>query len=191
MVAATGGDGLIILGGYLRHLLRSGLVGMHITDYLHEKRVPFEPLAHAPAFTAQRLAKYLRVPGKRVAKCVMLRGGGSYLVAVLPATCHVDTERLGGTLHAPVRIADDREIAAVFSDCEWGVVPAFGAVYGLVTLLEATFPADALVVLPGNTRVESVRLRCSEFERLEKPRRLHFARDNDNPPRPAPLRDVS
>jgi Ala-tRNA(Pro) deacylase len=164
---------------------------MRITDYLHERRIPFEQLAHAPAFTAQRLAKCLRVPGAQVAKCVMLRVGGCYFIAVLPAIHQVDTERLGGALRTPVRIANDREFAAIFRDCEWGVVPAFGAAYGLSTLLEATVPADALVVLPGNTHVESIRLRCSDFECLERPRRLHFAREDDGPPRPARLRDVS
>jgi Ala-tRNA(Pro) deacylase len=164
---------------------------MQITNYLHEQRIAFERLAHAPAFTAQRLAKYLRLPGDLVAKCVLLRGGGSFLVAVLPACCQLDTERLGGALHAPVRIADHREIAAIFSDCEWGVVSAFGAAYGLATLLEATVPADALIVLPGNTHFESVRLQCRDFERLERPRRLRFARENDAPPGRAPLRDVS
>jgi Ala-tRNA(Pro) deacylase len=164
---------------------------MRITDYLQQQRIPFEPLAHAPAFTAQRLAKYLRVPGEQIGKPVLLCCGGSFVVAVLPATAQVDTERLGIALHAPVRVADERELAAVFRDCEWGVVPAFGGAYGLATLLEAAVPADALVVLPANTHVESIRLRCRDFEHLERPRRLPFARANDDPPRPARLRDVS
>ena len=36
---------------------------MRIPSLLQDERVAFEPVPHAPAFTAQRLAKYLRAPG--------------------------------------------------------------------------------------------------------------------------------
>jgi Ala-tRNA(Pro) deacylase len=164
---------------------------MHITEFLHEKRVAFDYLPHPPAFTAQRLAKYLRVPGGQVVKAVLLRGGSNSFVALLPATCHVDTDRLSGALRTPIRIAKDREIAEVFRDCEWGVVSPFGGWYGLATLLEDTIAPDAAMVLEANTHVEAIRLRCQDFERLERPRRLRFARKDDGGPGPARLRDVS
>jgi Ala-tRNA(Pro) deacylase len=149
---------------------------MRIADFLEEKQVAFEYLPHPPAFTAHKLAKYLHIPGVQVAKCVLLRGPAGYLIAVLPATCRVDTERLGLALDGPVRVAADREMAEVFRDCEWGVVPPFGTLYGLATVLEASIAADALLVMETNTHVEAVRLHCRDFERLERPRRLPFAR---------------
>jgi Ala-tRNA(Pro) deacylase len=149
---------------------------MRIAEFLHEKCVPFEYLPHAPAFTAHRLAKYLRVPGEQVAKCVLLRGPVGYFVAVLPANYRVDTERIGSALNGPVRLAADREAADVFRDCEWGVVSPFGGLYGLPTLLEESIGPDASLVVEANTHVEAVRLRCRDFERLERPRRLAFAK---------------
>jgi Ala-tRNA(Pro) deacylase len=149
---------------------------MRIADFLAQERVAFEPLPHPPAFTAQKRAKSLHVAGSRVAKSVLLRGPGGYLLAVLPATHTVDTDVLAGALGGPVRLAGDREIAEVFRDCEWGVVPPFGALYGLPTLLDDSLPPDALLVLQTNTHVDAVRLRCEDFERLERPRRLRFGR---------------
>jgi Ala-tRNA(Pro) deacylase len=149
---------------------------MRIDDFLAARRVAFEPLPHPPAFTAQQRAKVLHVPGALVAKCVLLHGPGGLLLAVLPATHQIDAEQLAHDLGGPVRLADDRELAAVFRDCEWGVVPPFGALYGLPTLLDDSFPAEALIVFMGQTHVEAVRVRCRDFERLERPRRLRFAR---------------
>jgi Ala-tRNA(Pro) deacylase len=148
---------------------------MRIADFLAEQRVPFEPLPHPPAFTAQKRAKWLRVPGAQVAKCVLLCGPDGYVLAVLPATHHVDTEALSEHLGGPVRLAGDREIAEVFRDCEWGVVPPFGTLYGLPTLLDDSLHPDALLVLETHTHVDAVRLHCGDFERLERPRRLRFA----------------
>jgi Ala-tRNA(Pro) deacylase len=149
---------------------------MRIVDLLAAQRIDFEPLPHPPAFTAQKLAKYLHVSGHQVAKSVLLLGPAGYLLAVLPATHQIDTEALTRELGGPVRLASDREMAEVFRDCEWGVAPPFGTLYGLPTLLDESIPAEAHVVFETHTRVQAIRLRCRDFERLERPRRLRFAR---------------
>jgi Ala-tRNA(Pro) deacylase len=151
-------------------------VVMRIGDYLTEQRIAFDRLLHPPAFTAQKRAKYLRVSGKQVAKCVLLVGSSGYLLAVLLSTEHVDTKALGELLGGSVRLAYDKELAEVFRDCEWGVVPPFGTLYGIPTLLDDAIGPDALIVLETDAQSEAVRLRCADFERLEKPRRLRFAR---------------
>lgn len=155
---------------------------MHIAQFLSEQRIAFESLLHPPAFTAQKRAKCLHIPGRQVAKSVLLVGGG-YFLAVLPATHVIDTQELARHLDRPVRLADDRELAETFPDCEWGVVPPFGTLYGLPTLLEDSLPSDALLVFEGNSHAEAIRLRCRDFERLERPRRLRFAhpRDKERP----------
>jgi Ala-tRNA(Pro) deacylase len=149
---------------------------MRLPDFLAAQRVPFETLVHPPAFTAQKLAKFLHVPGREVAKSVLLAGPEGYLLAVLPATHRVDTDQLARELAGPVRLADDREIGRVFRDCEWGAVPPFGRLYGLSTLLDEAIAPEAHIVFEANTHAEAIRMRCCDFEQLERPRRLRFAR---------------
>jgi Ala-tRNA(Pro) deacylase len=153
---------------------------MRISDYLTAQRIEFERLPHPPAFSAQKRAKYLRLPGRQVAKSVLLAGPSGYLLAVLPATHHVDTKALTEHLGGTVRLANGREIADVFRDCEWGVVSPFGTRYGLSTLLDDSIPSDAPLVLETHTQFESIRLLCRDFERLEQPRRLPFASSSRN-----------
>jgi Ala-tRNA(Pro) deacylase len=148
---------------------------MRIVEFLTEQHVVYEELLHPPAFSAQKRAKYLRVPGSRVAKCVLFRGPTGRFLAVLPATHTADLDRLGTHLGGPVRLADDNELAGIFHDCEWGVVPPFGILYGLPTILDDSLAADSLLIFEGHTHVEAIRIRCADFERLENPRRLAFA----------------
>lgn len=147
-----------------------------VPPILTESRLPYEIILHPPAYTAQKRAHMLHVPGSQVAKCVLLKGPAGYLVAVLPATRHVDAARLSDVLGGPVRLADAREVADVFRDCEWGVAAPFGTRYGLPTLLDDSLAADAWVVFEVNTHTEAVRMRCRDFEELEQPRRLRLAR---------------
>jgi Ala-tRNA(Pro) deacylase len=149
---------------------------MSLPQFLLEHQVPFETIYHAPAFSAQKRAKYLHTPGKRVAKCVLLVRASGHLLAVLPATQQIDMERLQLAFGEPLRFANDDEIAAVFPDCEWGVVPPFGSLYGVSTALEASVDSEALLVFEGHLHAESIRLLCRDYESLEHPQRLAFVR---------------
>jgi Ala-tRNA(Pro) deacylase len=149
---------------------------MRVLQFLSQQQIDFEPLVHPPAFTAQRRAKYLQISGKQVAKALLLHGPDGFLVAVLPATHQIDWEALAKSLGGPVRLAETQEIGEVFPDCEWGVVPPFGALYGLPTLLDDAVHPDSFIVFEANTHAEAIRMSCRDFEQLEQPRRLRFAR---------------
>src|SRR5262249_21105128 len=146
---------------------------MRLAEFLEQQHVRFETLVHPPAFTAQKRAKFLHVSGQRVAKAVLLKGPAGHFLAILPATHHIDTKALAREVGGPVRLADDREIADVSRDCEWGVVLPFGALYGLPTVLEQELSPDLLMVFEAQSHAEAIRMRCGDFERLERPRRLH------------------
>lgn len=154
---------------------------MRIPEFLAEQQVAFESLLHPPAFTAQKRAKYLHVPGSRVAKSVLLAGPHGPFLAVLPATRLVDTEALARELAGPVRLATAGEVAEVFRDCEWGAVPPFGSLYGLPTVLDEELRPEELILFEGHFHMQAVRLLCRDFERLERPRRLNFARRAPTP----------
>jgi Ala-tRNA(Pro) deacylase len=148
---------------------------MRVPLFLADHRVAFERLYHAPAYTAQRRAKYLCVPGRQVVKSVLLRAPAGYLLAVLPADARVDLAALGQALGCLVRLAKEEEIPGLFRDCEWGALPPFGSLYGLVTVLEASLDPEATIVFEGHSHGEAIRMRCRDYERLERPRRLSFA----------------
>lgn len=145
---------------------------MRITELLTERRLPYESQPHALAFTAQMRAKYLGVPGSRVAKAVLLQGPQGPILAVLPACRRLNLPAIESFLGGSVRLAKDDEVAATFPDCEWGVVPPFGILYGVPTLLDDSFAASDRLVFKGHTHVEGVWLSCRDFEQLERPHRL-------------------
>ena|SRR5258707_7847438 len=148
---------------------------MRVADYLADKTISYETLLHPPAFTAQKRAKFLRLSGREVAKSVLLFGPREYLLAVLPATKHIDTGRLAEALGGPVRLANNEEVARIFWDCEWGVVPPFGSLYALPTVLDDSLSPDTLMVFEANTHGEAIRMLCRDYERLVKPQRLRFS----------------
>ena len=149
---------------------------MTIRSYLQSRAVDFDFLLHRPTHSATHLAGSLHVPGRSVAKGVLIRAGDGYVLAVLPATRRVDMARLAEVLGvADCRIADETEVEQVFSDCEPGALPPFGRLYGLTTVLDLSLALGADVTFVANMRHEGVRMRFADYEAIEEPLEARFS----------------
>lgn len=148
---------------------------MRVRHFLEDNEVPFETLYHPPAYTSQRRAKWLHTSGQSVAKAVLLATPSRYVVAVLPATHHIELETAALRLGEPVRLADEDEIGMFFGDCEAGGVAPFGKLYGLTTILDSAMDPDATVVFAAQRHALAIRMRLRDFQRLEKPHSFAFS----------------
>jgi Ala-tRNA(Pro) deacylase len=149
---------------------------MLVPQFLTDRDVRFETMLHPPAFTAQKLAKYLHVPGRYVVKSVLLVGEGGFYLAVLPAPRQVDLDAIARELGSPVRLAGTEEIVERFPGCEWGALTPFGHLYNLTTLLDASIPSEGVIVFEAGQHMVAIRMTASDYLRLENPRRFAFAR---------------
>jgi Ala-tRNA(Pro) deacylase len=149
---------------------------MRVAQFLTDQHVAFETMVHPPAFTAQKRAKFLHIPGRHVIKCVLLASENRFFLAVLPATQQVDLEALASRLGSSLRLASEQEIAQHFRDCEYGALTPFGSLYGFPTLLEDAIDPESLIVFEAQRHAVAIRMRCRDFEMLERPTRCRFAR---------------
>jgi Ala-tRNA(Pro) deacylase len=148
---------------------------MRVPQFLADEHVVFETLVHPPAFTAQKRARFLHIPGRQVVKSVVLMTPRGPVLAVLPAPERVDLVKVAAVLECAVRLASEEEIVELFRDCERGALTPFGRLYGLSTLLDDGLAPDDLIVFEAQRHGVAVRMRCRDYERLEQPRRLALA----------------
>jgi Ala-tRNA(Pro) deacylase len=154
---------------------------MRVAQFLSDQKIAFEEMVHPPAFTSQKLARFLHISGWQVVKSVLLKGPQSFFLAVLPAAKLIDLPRIGMHLAGPVRLATVQELNEHFEDCEFGALMPFGRLYGLTTILEASIPLEATIVFEAQQHAIAIRMLCRDFLRLEGPERLFFARDHKRP----------
>lgn len=148
---------------------------MKLDDLLSSRRISYERLHHETAYTANRVAQALHVPGRKVAKCVLLRAGPGYVLAVVPASCQVDLKRLGDELgEENVAMASECEIEQVFPDCESGAMPPFGSLYHVPTFVDETLVHDDDIVFEAAKHNEAIRMRFRDYDELEHPIRRSF-----------------
>ncbi len=145
---------------------------MYILDFLRSRGVRHELLLYRPASSAAKRAANAHVPGQKVAKAVLVKAGDFFVLAVVPSTFLIDLARLGLIIGIPValvRLATPAELVATFHDCEPGVVPPFGRLYGLKTFVDSGLSASSDIVFGANTRHEGLRMRYDDFRALEEP----------------------
>jgi Ala-tRNA(Pro) deacylase len=150
---------------------------MNTAQFLQQHQVWCEVLPHYETYTAQEMAQELHVPGRQVAKTVLLRseGDGHYIVAVLPADMQIDLGKLSRVLGCNMSLASESEIANHCPDCEAGALPPFGSQYQMKTIVDESLASCDSIVFEGNTHHEAIRMRFQDFMDLEQPRMESFA----------------
>ena len=151
---------------------------MNVASFLETQKCWYEQVAHQPTYSAQRMAGQLHVPGREVAKAVLLRvkPKQDYIVAVLPANMVIDLDRAAKMLDVKrLELATEPEIATFCSDCEFGALPPFGSRYGLKTIVDSTLAEDDVILFEGNTHHDAIRMKFDDYRRLENPTVASFA----------------
>jgi Ala-tRNA(Pro) deacylase len=146
-----------------------------LRTYLDENKIPYTLMSHSPAYTAQAAAATLHVPGKELAKSVVVKSGEDAVLAVLPASFHVNLKKLGELVGKGARLASEQEFIGLFPDCELGAMPPLGQLYHLPVYVDKSLEADEEIVFNAGTHRDAIRMKFADFKRLANPRVADFA----------------
>ena len=148
-----------------------------LQEYLDEHRIKYQVLTHSTAYTAQEVAQAQHVPGKMVAKVVMVKKeNGTPVMLVLPASHKVDFVRLREVLgDARAELEQEREFRDLFPGCETGAEPPFGNLFNLDTVVDSALARDKELVFNAGSHWQTVRMRYADYARLVRPRVAEFA----------------
>ena len=139
-----------------------------LEEFLGARGARYESIAHEEAVTAQEGAAATHVSGWSWAKVVIVKEREGYAMAVLPACCAIDMNRLKGLIGLG-------EIRKAFPGCELGAVPPFGRLFGVPTLVEEALVDQGDIAMPAGDHRSAIRMRATEYLRLAEPRRGQFA----------------
>ena len=146
-----------------------------ISEFLERHHARYSVLTHPVAYTAQEQAAAAHVPGREWAKVVVCVADDRPVLAVLPAPLKVDFDRLRDATHASsLRMANEDELEALYTDCETGAMPPLGPLYGQEVVVDETLAQDRDIVFDAGSHRESIRMPYAEFERLVRPTIAEF-----------------
>jgi len=146
-----------------------------LQELLERHHVPYRMMPHAETSTAKETVRALCVPGEKMAKTVIVKAGGRYVMLVLPADERVDLAKVAALLGAnTVRLATEEEMHVLFPDCEVGAMPPFGGFYDLEEMVDHAMIQRREIVCEAGTHREAITLQTGDFMALTHPTIANF-----------------
>lgn len=142
-----------------------------IREFLDGNHVQYVTISHSPAYTASQVAESIHIPGKSLAKVVVVAADRRLAMVVVPATKDVDMIRLQEEIRSnDVRLADEAEFATRFEGCKLGAVPPFGNLFGVDTYLDRSFLTASHIAFNAGTHTDVIVMDFADYVRLARPR---------------------
>lgn len=142
-----------------------------LKKFLDEQGIRYVRVIHSPAYTSQEIAASAHVPGRELAKTVMVRLDGRMAMAVVPATRQIDLGKLKNATGADsAEIATEKDFRDTFPECEVGAMPPFGNLYNMKVIADQSLQEDETVAFNAGTHSELVKMDLADYKRLVKPK---------------------
>ena len=141
-------------------------IALSLKQYLDGRGVPYEVMPHERTLCSSATAHASSIDEDNLAKGVLMRREDGYLLAIVPASCHVQIEALGKWLQEPIELATETEASMIFGDCELGSVPPVADAYGLMAVLDDNFEGFSDIYFEGGDHCTLVHLTGRDFHRL-------------------------
>lgn len=147
-----------------------------LREFLDAKAIKYVSIAHSMAYTAQEIAAASHIPGKELAKTVMVKLDEKMAMAVLPASYKVDFDLLKKASGAgKAELAGEAEFTELFPECEVGAMPPFGNLYGMEVFVAESLAEDEEITFNAGSHTELIKLKYKDFEDIVQPAKLKFS----------------
>jgi len=141
-----------------------------LKEFLDTNNIKYISIFHSQAYTAQEVAASAHIPGRELAKTVMVKIDGKMAMAVLPASDKVDFSLLQEAAGASkVELASEHEFTDLFPGCQIGAIPPFGNLYEMQVIVDEKLTDENEIVFNAGSYTELITLHYEDFNRLVKP----------------------
>ena len=148
-----------------------------LQQYLEAQGVDYEVLRHAQTSTASRTAQESHISGNAIAKGVVVKHDAGYVLAVLPASHHINFKALSDQLHRSVELASEEDTGKLFDDCDLGAVPPVGTAYGVDVIVDDSLQSLEDVYFEGGDHSCLLHITGKQFGKMMNSARFgHFSR---------------
>ena len=150
--------------GIVKQFLEANDVAYQVFTYKHR------------CYRTVDILKVTPVPEWWVVKSIVVKEDGRFILAILQTRRWIEIARLKGELgNAGVRMAFEGELTGLFPECELGVVPPFGNLYGLEVWVDQPVTNNEKIVFKAGSHSETILINYKDFERLVRPKVAYFS----------------
>ncbi|PWU16823.1 MAG: deacylase [Verrucomicrobia bacterium] len=146
-----------------------------LKQFLDKEKIKYISIVHSTAYTAQEVAASAHIPGKELAKTIIVELDGEMAMAVLPANRKIVLQDLRDVTGSDqVKFACEDDFKQKFPECETGAMPPFGNLYGMDVYAAEALTRNDDIAFNAGSHTEVMKLAYKDFERLVQPKVVSF-----------------
>ena len=137
---------------------------------LDDSDIKYVSINHSPAYTARETAASTLVPRREFAKTIIVDLDGEKVMAIIPASRHVDVTavvQLAGAQSG--HLATEEEFRTLFPDCEVGAMPPFGTLYDMRVFFDEMVKEVDDICFNAGSHGQIICMECDAYLALERP----------------------
>lgn len=143
-------------------------IAKKLQDYIEREGIDYETVAHHRTATSSQSAQAAHVPGRRMAKCVVVHHEAGYMLAVVPSTHRVELSTLQGLMDRRLGLASEDEVSTLFGDCDEGAIPPIGMAYNVPVIIDESLENASDIYFEGGDHRTLVHVTGPAFRTLTK-----------------------
>ncbi len=152
-------------------------IAITLQEYLDKSGIEYNVLPHTHTETSLDTAHTTHIPPEQVAKSVILEDEDGYLMAVIPASHHIELGQLSHQLERRLGLATEDELAGLFSDCDLGAIPPIGEAYHMEVVMDDSLQQCPDIYFEAGDHTDLIHVRGPAFQQLmQHARHGHFCR---------------
>ena len=141
-----------------------------LKEFLDSNNIKYISSFHSNAYTSQEVAASAHIPGRKIAKTVMVKIDGKMAMAVLSASDKIDFDLIQEAAGASkVELAGEHEFEELFPECNIGAIPPFGNLYEMQVIVDEKLSEQTEIVFNAGSYTELITLHYEDFKNLVKP----------------------
>jgi len=152
-------------------------IAITLQEYLDKSGIDYDVLPHTLTETSIDTAQTTHIPPEQIAKSVILEDEDGYLMAVIPASHHIELGQLSRQLERRLGLATEDELAGLFNDCDLGAIPPIGEAYHMDVVMDDSLERCPDVYFEAGDHTDLVHVRGPAFQQLmQHAHHGHFCR---------------
>lgn len=147
-----------------------------VIKLLDTVKVKYGIITHKTVYTASDRAATLHVPEKQVAKTLVMKVNGDFVVAVLPACCRLEKVALKKAVNSwrkkkglkavkKIDFAKEAWMKKNLKGVKVGAVPPFGSLWKMPTFVDRTLLNNKEIIVSAGNYERSLRITSAAYKK--------------------------
>ncbi|MFA4817476.1 MAG: YbaK/EbsC family protein [Parcubacteria group bacterium] len=154
-------------------------ISKKIIQYLDDSKYKYEIVEHKTTYTAWDTAQTEKIKPQEVAKALVMKVDGDYILAMLPANRNLDKQKLLKTINAGRKKIGAKNYKKIdFAKEAWmkknlpgkvGATPPFAKIIKIDIFIDSLLAKNKKIYLGSGEYTNSIRVNTNQYLKIENP----------------------